>query len=144
MATASEQFAVLGQKVDQAQQSLKAAAAEDKQQLSARVDVARKSADEQAAKLRASAQEQSDEAKGKVSELQQKWSEHIADVRQRVHDRKAKRGARMADHDAEWAERYALDAIDVAVAAIEEAEYAVLDAALARQDADALAGATQS
>ena len=41
---------------------------------------------------------------------------------------------------AETAEDYAEDAINFAIAAVQEAEYAVLDAVLARSDADALAG----
>ncbi len=52
--------------------------------------------------------------------------------------------ARRARHDAKVAERYAEDAEDyakfvsaLAYAAIEESEYAALEAVLARQDADA-------
>jgi hypothetical protein len=44
----------------------------------------------------------------------------------------------LAEKESEWAEQYALDAIGIALAAIEEAEYAVLDAVLARLEADAL------
>jgi hypothetical protein len=45
----------------------------------------------------------------------------------------------MAERRAEWAEDDALDAIDFAGAALDEAEYATLDAVLARMEADELA-----
>jgi hypothetical protein len=48
----------------------------------------------------------------------------------------------VAEVRAEAAEDYADDAISFAIAAVQEAEYAVLDAVLARSDADALAGAS--
>ena len=47
----------------------------------------------------------------------------------------------IAEHDAEWAEADAIDAVNFASAAIEEAEYAVLDAVLARRRADVMAAA---
>lgn len=43
----------------------------------------------------------------------------------------------MAQHDAEAAPAYADFTIDFAYSAVEEAEYAVLDAVLARMDAEA-------
>ena len=45
-----------------------------------------------------------------------------------------------AELKAETAEDYADDAVSFAIAAVQEAEYAVLDAVLARSDADTLAG----
>ena len=48
----------------------------------------------------------------------------------------------MAERDAEWAEADDNDAVRFAEAAVEEAEYAVLDAVLARRDADVMAAAT--
>jgi hypothetical protein len=48
----------------------------------------------------------------------------------------------VAERDAEWAEIDAYEAVQFAQAAIEEAEYAVLDAVLARKDADVMAAAT--
>jgi hypothetical protein len=47
----------------------------------------------------------------------------------------------MAQRTADGAEADADFAVDYALAAIEEAEYAVLDATLARMEADELAGA---
>jgi hypothetical protein len=47
--------------------------------------------------------------------------------------------SRCGRRDAAWPEADALDAIDFAEAAVVEAEYAVLDAAVARKNADDLA-----
>lgn len=47
----------------------------------------------------------------------------------------------MAEEDAQWAEADAVDAVEFASVAIEEAQYAVLDAVLARRDADVMAAA---
>jgi hypothetical protein len=55
-------------------------------------------------------------------------------------DRRAEHDLDRANKRAENAEGDAAFAIDYAVAAIDEAEYAVLDAALARKEADELAG----
>ena len=49
--------------------------------------------------------------------------------------------ANVAEDDAEWAEADAIDAVDFASAAIEEAEYAVLGAVSARRKADVMAAA---
>ena len=58
--------------------------------------------------------------------------------------KKDKVDSKFAEIDAEWAEADAIDAIDgvnFASAAIEEAQYAVLDAVLARRKADVMATA---
>jgi hypothetical protein len=66
----------------------------------------------------------------------------VAAVKENIDDRKAEHDVDRANKRAENAEGDAAFAIDYAVAAIEEAEYAVLDAALARKEADELAGAS--
>jgi hypothetical protein len=53
--------------------------------------------------------------------------------------KKAEHDLASAQRDADWAESDAVNAVDFALAAAEEAEYAVLDAALARANADAMA-----
>ena len=70
--------------------------------------------------------------------VQRSWNNHRAAIRQDVdekraaHDlKKARRNTEQADSDAEFA-------IDFAYAAIEEAEYAVLDATLAHMELDEL------
>jgi hypothetical protein len=66
----------------------------------------------------------------------------VAALKEDMADRRAEHDLDRANMRAENAEADAAFAIDYAVAAIEEAEYAVLDAALARKEADELAGAS--
>jgi hypothetical protein len=63
-------------------------------------------------------------------------------VKEDMADRRAEHDVDRANNRAENAEVDAAFAIDYAVAAIEEAEYAVLDASLARMEADELAEAS--
>jgi hypothetical protein len=138
----SEKFAKLKDQVDQAEDNVKAAAAQNKADLEAKVNDARKSADDRAAVLRAKTQETSDDAKAHWSEVQSDWDRHIQRIRQHIDEKKAEHDVKAAERDADWAEADALDAIDFASAAIQEAWDAVLDAALARMEADALVGNT--
>jgi hypothetical protein len=71
--------------------------------------------------------------------LQRSWSDHMAVVRQDIDDRRVAHDLRTAKRNADQAESDAAFAIDYAYGAVEEAEYAVLDAALARMNADELA-----
>ena len=64
----------------------------------------------------------------------------MAALKEDMGDRRAEHDLDRANRRAENAEGDAAFAIDYAVAAIEEAEYAVLDASLARMEADELAG----
>ena len=70
------------------------------------------------------------------NDVQQSWTAHFAKARQDMDHRKAKFDASNAASEADWAEWNAQLTIDYAYSAIEEAEYAVLDAILARRDAD--------
>ena len=136
-----DDFTKLREKVDKADQSIRAAAAKDEAELKAMVDDARKKADERAAVLRAKSDEVSDTAERQWQEVQSDWDEHVKRIRKRMDDKKDELDAKVAEHDAEWAEADAIDAVNFASAAIEEAEYAVLDAVLARRKADVMAAA---
>jgi uncharacterized membrane protein len=74
--------------------------------------------------------------------LQRSWSDHMAVVRQHIDDRRSSHDLHVAQRNAEQAESDASFAIDYAYGAVEEAEYAVLDATLARIEADELDGAS--
>jgi len=63
----------------------------------------------------------------------------VARVRERIAAKKAELDRDVAERRAARAEDDALDAIDFAGAALDEAEYATLDAVLARREADELA-----
>ena len=136
-----DDFTKLREKVDKADQSIRAAAAKDEAELKAMVDDARKKADERAAVLRAKSEEISDSAEHQWHEVQSDWDEHVKRIRERMNAKKDEVDAKFAENDAEWAEGDAIDAVDFASAAIEEAQYAVLDAVLARRKADVMAAA---
>jgi hypothetical protein len=72
------------------------------------------------------------------------WDEHIAQVRERVDQKKEQHDLKAARRDAEEATEYASYLLDYTYAAVEEAEYAVLDATLAQREADELAAAQQA
>ena len=137
--TLSDSFRKLADQIDAAETNVKAAQVQDKADLKASVDAARKGADKQSAELRAKAEQASQRATSGWQEVQDDWDAHVQRLRQRIDDKKAEFDRKEADREADDAESDAQDAIDFAAAAIEEAEYAVLDATLARMDADALA-----
>ena len=137
----SDNFTKLKDKVDSADRDIREAAARDTAELKAMVDQARRKADARAAELQAKAGETADQAERQWNEVQGDWDRHIKRIRGRIEAKKAAHDVDVAERDAEWAELDALDAIDFAYAAVEEAEYAVLDAVLARKDADVMAAA---
>jgi hypothetical protein len=67
------------------------------------------------------------------------WDEHIATMRKHVEQKKAEYDLDSARRDADDARAYATYLVDYCYAAVEEAEYAVLDATLAQRDYDELA-----
>ncbi|WP_043442625.1 hypothetical protein [Arthrobacter sp. L77] len=83
--------------------------------------------------------------KGKVaawwSDVQKSWDEDIASLRRDVESKKAEHDVKAAQRNADVAEEDAQFAIAYAYWAVEEAEYRVLDAALARKNADSMASA---
>ena len=100
----------------------------------------RKKADERAAVLRAKSDEVSDSAERQWQEVQSDWDGHIKRIRERMDAKKDELDAKVAGMT-KWAEADAIDAVNFASAAIEEAQYAVLDAVLARRRADVMAAA---
>jgi hypothetical protein len=91
-----------------------------------RVDARRNAVDDARAKVAAWADEKKSKFDGKVAE----WKEQ--------------REARLLDARADFAESYAAAAFDVAVGAADEAELALLEASLARLDAESAAGVRKS
>lgn len=108
-------------------------------------DAARASAQAQSEKLHAKAEEGRGNISAWWSDVQKSWDAHVAELRDRVDTKKAEHDVHVAQRRAEHAEADAAYAIDFAYGAVVEAEYAVLDAVLARTDAEELtqgAGAT--
>jgi hypothetical protein len=132
---------------DRAEEAEKhAAAAKDKAtaEIQQDRDNSREVARQQAEQLR----EAADSGQGKISawwnDVQRDWNRHVAKVQESIESKKAEIDLDMARKDADNAEADAAFAIDFAYSAIGEAEYAVLEATLARKEADEKAGASAS
>jgi hypothetical protein len=130
----------LSARAKQAEDHVAAAAAQARDQLEQTVHQAQDDAQRGAADLRSKNEQAGKAATAWADGMQRSWSDHVAQARQRMETRKARFAADRAEGDAEDAEDYASFSLDLAYSAIEEAEYAVLDAVLARKDADAAAG----
>jgi hypothetical protein len=136
MMAVSEQLTALVDRAKKAEQRAEAAGGKAPADLEQDVATARASAEARAAELRQAA----DAHKGKLSvwwhDLERSWNAHIATIREDVDAKRAEHSAERAKHRAERADEDAAFACDFALAAIEEAEYAVLDATLAKQKAE--------
>ena len=133
----SDEFAKLKGQVEEAERTIREAAAEDHAEAETKVDEARQKADAHAAELRDKPQE-ADRDDG-WQQIRSDWDRHIQRTRERIDAKKAKVDSDVAETDADLAEADAYDAIDFAASAILEAEYVVLDAVGTRKKADALA-----
>jgi hypothetical protein len=140
--TLSEGLSTLSGRVKEAEDHAAAARGKARSDLERDVAAARESADAQADELRRRAEA----GKGKVSvwwhDLEHSWNEHIAKIRDDIDARRAQHDLERAERRANTAENDAGIAIDFASAAIAEAEYSILNATLARKEADELAQQT--
>jgi hypothetical protein len=135
----SDQLSALVAKAKQVEDRVAAARQKTRAELEADVSNARESSQAQADALH----QQAEASKGKLSawwdKVQRSWHEHVAAVRKGAEERRAAHDAKAAQRAAEEADEDASYAISYAYAAIEEAQYAVLDADLAHRHADELA-----
>jgi chromosome segregation ATPase len=138
MPVSADSFEKLSAKIDEAKRSIRAAASESEAELKAKVEEARKNADDRAAELKAKVQATADKT-DHWQQIQSDWEQHRQKIRERIDDAKSAEDLETAELRAEWAESDARDAIDFAANAIDEAQYAMLDAILARNDASVLA-----
>src|SRR5262245_33788737 len=136
-----DEFTMLKEQVESADRSIRAAVAQDDAELKAMVDDARKRADDREAELRAKSTEVADEAERDWNEVQSEWSKHIQRIREHLEAKKAAGDGTDAERVAAWATADGAEGIHLAAAANEEAQYAVLDAVMARRKADVLAAA---
>jgi hypothetical protein len=137
----TDQLSDLARRAKQIEDRVAAANAKTKADLETDVKDARQSAQEQADVLRNKAQTDKGNLSAWWDHLQSSWHDHIAAVRTGAEDRRAAHDRKTAQRAADNADADAAFAIDYAYAAIEEAQYAVLDAALAHRQADELAEA---
>ena len=138
----SDGLAKLSKRAKKAEDDAQAASTQARKDLEKTVDDMQMSAEAEAKKVQQRAQAASDQVSETWRDVQKTWNAHVAKVRDDVHQQRAMFDASNASARADWAEKSAGMAVDYAYAAIEEAEYAVLDAILARREAeDALATA---
>jgi hypothetical protein len=134
----SDQLSDLANRAKQLEDHAGAAKQKGKADLQADVNNARESAQAKADELRKSA----DARKGRISawwdSMQRSWREHVGAVRKNAEDRRAGHDLKAAQKAADLADEDASFAVDYAYAAIEQAEYSVLDADLAHMEADEL------
>jgi hypothetical protein len=135
----SDQLTKLATKAKEAEDHAAAAQTQARAELDQSVKTAQEAARAQADELRKSAEV----SKGKISAwwdgVQRSWDQHIAAARENIEEKRGEHDLNAAQRAADRAEGDAAFAVDYAYGAIEEAEYAVLYAALARKDADDLA-----
>jgi hypothetical protein len=119
----------------------RAASAREKAKADVETDreAARAAGEEQAQALRESAEEKKGDISDSWHGVQQSWNERIAKVRADIKARKVEHDVHKAQRRADRAEDDATFAIDFAYSTVVEAEYAVLDATLARKEAEDLA-----
>ena len=133
---ASDDLTKLAARAQEAEERVAAAREKGKADLEADLEYARGAGEEEAEALR----ETAEKGKGRISDrwagVQEAWNQAIAKVREDVEGRKTEHDLHKAQRRADWAEDDARFAIDFAYSAIGEAEYAVLDASLARMEAD--------
>jgi hypothetical protein len=132
----SDQLSRLAARAKEAEDRVAAAKALAKDRLEQDVQHARESTQLGIEKLRTETGETASRAQAWGDDVQRSWREHLTQVHQRMEAHKARHQAKVAERDAQDAADYAEFTIDIAYSAIEEAEYAVLDAVLAGMDAD--------
>ena len=140
----SDQLTKLAAKANEADDRAAAAQTQAKADLELAVKNARESAQTNADQLRKDAETDKDVLSAWWDDMQRTWNEHIAMVRKNLDQKKAELDAKTAERRASSAEEDAAFAVDYAYATVQEAEYAVLDAILARKEADGLATAAPS
>jgi len=139
---ASTQMKGLSERASEAEANANALKAKNKAALEQHVNDAEAAAKKTSDDLKASAKETQDETTQWWGHVQDNWKAHVAKVHKDVEEAKANMQADRLEKRAERAEANAEAAVEFAYAAIEEAEYQLLNAALARLDADEAASAT--
>jgi hypothetical protein len=139
MAESEKRIDKLADRANEAAARVHASTSKTKEKLELQVSEARAAADKTTQELQAKAAASRDEASQRWSEIRQEWHDHIAKIQAKIDTEKQERRLDRAQLRAALAEDDALAAIDFGYLAIEDAEWAVLDAGLARAEADELA-----
>jgi hypothetical protein len=140
----SEQLSKLAARTKELEDRATAARQEARADLQHDVEAARVASNANAEALSKSLDASEAEVSAWWTDMGRSWDQHIANVRQRVEEKKEQHDLKAAQRDADDATAYASYLIDYTYAAVDEAEYAVLDAVLAQREADELAAAQQA
>ena len=133
---ASDDLKKLADRAKAAEDHAAVAKTQARAELQKTVTGVRASAEAGAKKFQTQTQAAGQKASDSWNDVQRSWNAHMDKARKDIDHRKAEFDASDAKSQADWAEWNAELSIDYAYSAIEEAEYAVLDAILARRDAD--------
>jgi hypothetical protein len=138
----SDDLSRLAVRAKEAEDRVGAARKKARSDLEAEVANARAVGEQQANELREHAEQADTDISAGWKDVQKSWNEAIAGIRADIESKHAKGDAHHAERRADRAEEDARFALDFAYSAIVEAEYTVLDAVLARAEADEKAAAT--
>jgi len=97
----------------------------------------------QAQKIQSSFDKAQADAQAWWTDTTKRFEQRRAEVRTKMDQQKAERKLDRVQHNADDWEKYAADMVSWAAYAVDAAEYAVIDAAIARKEADDLAAASR-
>jgi hypothetical protein len=132
-----DSFEDLKDQVVKAEGEIMAVAQKPEPEIQTKLDDAKREADQKAVEVKAQTQRDGTGAQSHWQEIQADWDRHRARMRTKLDNAKSGYDLSVAEMEAESAEADALDAISFAASAALEAEYATLDALLARRRAEA-------
>jgi hypothetical protein len=135
----SEQLNELANRVKKSEDFVNAARAKDRAFLDNERETLKTSIDNGKAQMKADAAADADETRSWWNDTRRSIDARSAELRARRDDHRAERTLKRAERRAEDAEQDAAYAVDFALSMLDDAEYAVADAVLARLDADELA-----
>ena len=104
MSVSADSFEKLSEKVDDAKRRIRAAASESEAELKAKVEEARKNADDSAAELSAKTGATAGKAEAHWQQIQSDWEQHRQGIRQRIDQAKEAQDIEDARLRAEWAD----------------------------------------
>ena len=134
----SEQLQDLAQRVKKMEDSASAARNKDQAELKRRLDQLHSDIEATGQRIETSAANAKEDVRSGWADIKRRIDERLTDARTKLQERKAERDINKAERRAQAAEDDAADAIAFAVYVLDQAEYAVVDAALARAAADDL------
>jgi hypothetical protein len=139
MKALSEQLSDLSDRAKKTEDVVAAARSKNREQLENERTQLKASIADGNAKVKDSAAAAKGKADNWWSETRLSVDERFTALRAKADERRAERDIKKAEHHADQAEQDAADALDWAFYVLDQAEWAVIDAALARADADDLA-----